>query len=700
MSPRARQPALDRFRLLAAVLMVCNHTSPLSGVSPGWDFWLTRVLARLAVPFFLMVSGRFLAKSGWRSMGKLLKKCLLLYAAAGLLYLPLNLYNGGYAPAEWLKKLLIDGTFYHLWYFPALILGVPIARGLSRLGRSAALAIAAALYLIGLGGDSWYGLASAFPGPAAFYGAAFTLFDYTRNGLFYVPLFLLLGAYCPRLSQNASAAGLALSLAGMTAEGFWLRWLGWQRHSSMYLTLPLCAVYLFSLLLSVNRGRDRRATSLSMLMYLLHPWCIVAVRVAAKPVQLEWLLIDSGPVHFAAVLALSFAASLAAYALRPIRPDPKARAWREIDLSALSHNARALQEALSPGCRLMAVVKADGYGHGAVPVARCLQKSGVRAFGVATAEEGAALRRAGIRGAILVLGYTPPGAVPFLRRWRLTQTVTDKAHGLALAAQGRPVRVHLALDTGMRRLGVPAEDRAAIARLYRQKNLRVSGVFSHLCVSDSLAPADMAFTLDQLTLFHDTLAWMRASGFDPGLTHIQASGGVLNLPPQPCDLARVGIALYGVGSSRAPVQRRLDLRPVLSLRARIASVRTLRPGETAGYGRAFTAGGATRLATVTIGYADGLPRNLGALGGEALVRGRRCPVAGRVCMDQLLLVVTGVPEAAAGDVVTLIGRDGEQEITAEELAETCRTITNELLSRLGSRTGLVVHPPDLDQNPD
>lgn len=376
--------------------------------------------------------------------------------------------------------------------------------------------------------------------------------------------------------------------------------------------------------------------------------------------------------------------------MRSIRPALTARAWREIDLSALAHNARTVQKALAPGCRLMAVVKADGYGHGAVPAARCLQEIGVDAFAVATAEEGAALRRAGIRGTILVLGYGPPDAVPFLRRWRLTQTVVDEAHGLALAAQGRPVRVHLALDTGMRRLGVPAEDRAAIARLYRQEGLRIDGVFSHLCVSDSLAPADVAFTLDQLTLFHDTLAWMRASGFEPGLTHIQASGAVLGLPPQPCDLARVGIALYGVGSSRAPVQRRLDLRPVLALRARIASVRPLRPGETAGYGRAFTARRDTRLAAAAIGYADGLPRDLGALGGQALVRGRRCPVVGRVCMDQLLLDVTDVPGAAAGDTATFIGRDGDQEISAEELAEICRTITNELLSRLGGRLPRVV----------
>ena len=155
MSARRDVPVLDRFRLLAAFLAVCNHTAPLAGLAPEADFWLTRVLARIAVPFFLMVSGYFLSRDGWRGTGRFLKRTLTLYAAAVLLYLPLNWYNGGFSPLEWLKKLLIDGTLYHLWYFPAVLLGVVIARGLARLGLPAALAAALLLYLIGLGGDSY-----------------------------------------------------------------------------------------------------------------------------------------------------------------------------------------------------------------------------------------------------------------------------------------------------------------------------------------------------------------------------------------------------------------------------------------------------------------------------------------------------------------------------------------------------------------
>lgn len=685
MSGSRRGPVLDWFRLAAAVLMVCNHTAPLSDIAPTADFFLTRVLARVVVPFFLMVSGYFLARGRWRNTGRFLRKTLLTYLVAVVLYLPLNWYNGGYSPLVWIKKLLADGTLYHLWYFPAVLLGVILARNLARLPRGRALAIAAALYLVGLGGDSYYGLVGQVPALTRLYDAIFQVFDYTRNGLFFAPLFLLLGASEIQWSRQVSAWGLAAAFATMTAEAFFLRDQGWPRHDSMYLALPLVMIFLFSLLLGRNRGRDRRTARLSLLVYLLHPWAIVLVRGGAEEVGLEGVLVQNCLGHFCAVLALTFCMALALDALRPIRPQPKSRAWREVDCGALVHNAQVLQDALAPGCRLMAVVKADAYGHGAVPVARCLQRNGIRAFAVACLTEGIQLRKAGIWGTILILGYTPAAEVPLLRRWHLTQAVADEAHGRALAASGAPVCVHLALDTGMHRLGIPAEDRDAIARIYQLKHLRIQGVFSHLCVSDSLEAKHVDYTLNQLTLFHDTLAWMRAHHLDPGQTHIQASYGIWNLPAQPCAYARAGIALYGVRSENAPVQRALDLRPVLSLRARVASVHTLAPGESAGYGLAFHSQRETRLAAVTIGYADGLPRALSQQGGEVLIRGCRCPMVGRMCMDQLLVDVTDVSGVKAGDVVTVIGQDDRQEIRAEEVAERCGTITNELLSRLGAR---------------
>lgn len=362
-----------------------------------------------------------------------------------------------------------------------------------------------------------------------------------------------------------------------------------------------------------------------------------------------------------------------------------ARAWREVDLGAVAHNAAWLQGRMGPGCRLMAVVKADAYGHGAGPVARCLEEQGVKAFAVACLSEGIALRRQGVEGLILILGYTPPEEAEELTRWGLTQCVADEAHGRALSAAGAPLEVHLALDTGMHRLGIPAEDHEAIARTRALPNLKFTGTFSHLCVSDSARPEDLAFTQAQLDRFYGAVARMAAAGLDPGAVHIQASYGILNLPHQPCAWARVGIALYGVYSREEDRTNSAALRPALSLRARVAALRTVPAGEGAGYGLAFRARGDTKLAVVTVGYADGLPRMLAQAGGEVLIRGVRCPMVGRMCMDQLLVDVTGVPQTAPGDVVTLIGRDGGEEIRAEEVAARCGTITNELLSRLGNR---------------
>lgn len=365
------------------------------------------------------------------------------------------------------------------------------------------------------------------------------------------------------------------------------------------------------------------------------------------------------------------------------------RAWREVDLDALNHNARLLRDRMGESCRLMAVVKADAYGHGAVPAAKALAEQGVDAFAVACPAEGIALRQAGIGGEILVLGCTPPQETEVLARWDLTQTVADEGHACALARQGLPLKVHLALDTGMHRLGLPAEDREAIGRVRSLPHLRFQGTFSHLCVSDSCAEESRAYTKRQLECFYEAVAWMRAAGYDPGAVHIQASYGILDLPPQPCDYGRAGIALYGAASAGKPEGMWEELKPVLSLRARVVSLRELPAGEGAGYGLAFRCVRDTRLAVVSIGYADGLFRALSQSGGEVLIRGRRCPMAGRMCMDQLLVDVTDLPEVEAGDVVTLIGRDGGERIFAEWVAEQCGTITNELFSRLGGRLPVV-----------
>lgn len=682
-------PLLDDARVAAAILVAAIHTSPLASVSADADFWLTRVLARLAVPFFFLITGYFLGKDHWRGAGAFCKKMALLYLGAVLLYLPLNIYNGGFPLGMTLTKLFIDGTFYHLWYFPAVILGVTLVSLLRRLGNKVAFAAAGLLYLVGLGGDSYYGFFAKVPWLKAFYDGWFSISGYTRGGLFFAPLFLLLGAAAVRLRRRVALPAFLLVFVGMTAEAFWLHQSGVQHHDSMYLLLPLCAVLLFSLLFGGNAGRNTPARSFALWFYLLHPWGIVLVRGLAKVVRLQAILLENSVIYFLMVLLLGTLLSVVAMRLVPPKAAPTARAWREIDLAALRANALLLQRAAGRRCRLMAVVKADAYGHGAGKVAKALQKQGVRAFAVASLAEGIRLRCAGIWGSILILGYTAPAQANALRFWRLTQTITDAGYAKALSEAGPTVRVHLALDTGMHRLGILAEEHDTIRKVARLPHLHLCGTFSHLCVSDQLTPASTAYTARQMTLFYDTISWMRSAGLPPGKVHIQASYGAFNLPPQPCDYLRAGIALYGVYSDAAPVQRRLPLQPVLTLRARVAAVRTLHAGESAGYGLMFTAQRETQLLTVAIGYADGLPRGYAALGGCVLLHGKRLPVVGLVCMDQLLVDATDASPVQSGDIVTVFGKEGGEELPAQQVAAQCGMITNELLAGLGSRLGLV-----------
>lgn len=362
------------------------------------------------------------------------------------------------------------------------------------------------------------------------------------------------------------------------------------------------------------------------------------------------------------------------------------RAWVELDREALAHNVAVLRRLLPPHCTLMPAVKANAYGHGAVPVARELNRLGLQAFCVATAQEGAELRAGGVQGEILVLGYTHPQQARLLHQNHLTQTVVDHSYGMALEAQNVPLEVHLKLDTGMHRLGEGSDRVDTLVPLFACRNLKVTGAFTHLCAAGTASPEDRAFTLSQGRAFCTALARLEAQGCPIPKRHLLSSYGLLHYPELGGDYARVGIALYGVLSSPADLTRcPVTLRPVLSLKAQVAQVRTLEAGEQAGYDLQFTAQRPTKLAVLTIGYGDGLPRSLSCGVGAALVGGRKAPIAGRVCMDQTLVDVTDCPPVAPGDTAVLIGASHGLEITACDLAKETGTIANEILSRLGAR---------------
>ena len=700
MAPR-QYGALDRFRLLAVLLVIANHTGPLLSVNVTANYLITDILARLAVPFFLTVSGYFLlprlAEEGTAALVPFLKKLGGYYALATLLYLPLQIHAGYFSqpgwPAALVRDLLFDGTYYHLWYFPAAMVGACVVCLLVRCLPRLALPLCILLYLVGLLGDSYYGLTAALPPLRGVYDALFTCFDQTRNGLFLAPIYLLLGGLlAQREPRRPHPAALPFALVLLLAEGLALRGLTWPRYDAMYLLLPLCLWLLMGQLLTRPGAPLPWLRRICLAAYVLHPLCVIGVRGAARLLGLRWLLVACSPVYY---LAVTLSAALLALAAAPLLPRPRShtpcRAWTELDSRALRHNIAALEDLLPPACALMAVIKADGYGHGALALARMCHQSGVDAFAVATAAEGVQLRRAGVGGTILVLGYTPPEQAPLLSRFRLTQSVVSLDHALALEEAGRRVRVHLKLDTGMHRLGIPWDDFEAQARVYQCRHLRVEGVFTHLADAEALDPVDEARTQLQIKRFYAAVSTLNRHNLPAGQQHILSTYGLLNYGPLPCSYVRVGIALCGVLSRAEDVTRTLpDLRPVLSLRARVAQIHTLSPGERAGYDGSFVADGPCRVALVTIGYADGYPRSLSRGEGHVLIRGQRAPVAGLICMDQLLVDVTLIPEAAPGDVVTLIGRDGQAEITAGEVAQAAGTITNEIFSRLGPRLERVI----------
>ncbi len=366
------------------------------------------------------------------------------------------------------------------------------------------------------------------------------------------------------------------------------------------------------------------------------------------------------------------------------------RAWIELNFSHLAHNVTVLQEAMPHTCELMAVVKAQGYGHGAAQISSYLNALGVRAFAVATLDEGISLRRHGILGDILILGYTSVHCAYELSQYDLTQTLIDADYAKALDLQNIPVKAHIKLDTGMHRLGFPSEEISAVKSLFSLRNLHITGIYTHLCCAESLSEADTSFTEKQIGAFYACIGALKRDGIAIPKLHIQSSYGLLNYPGLSCDYVRAGIALYGCKSAPDDSDRlSLDLRPVLALKARIVHIQTIPQGESAGYDRAFTAARESRLAILSIGYGDGVPRALSGGAGKVRIRGRLFPTAGRICMDQLAVDITGAPDIALGDTATLIGNQENDPLNAARVAADSGSIANELLCRLGTRLPII-----------
>jgi alanine racemase len=355
-----------------------------------------------------------------------------------------------------------------------------------------------------------------------------------------------------------------------------------------------------------------------------------------------------------------------------------------VDLDAVAANVQALAAVADPA-EVLVTVKADAYGHGAVPVARAALAAGASWLGVANVEECLELRAAGVDAPVLCFAEPPAAAAAAVVDAGLTPFVYSAAGIDALAAAaaraGTVLDVHLKVDTGMHRVGCRPDDAPGLAaQVAGHDALRLEGIGTHLAVADEVDPT---YTHAQLDAFDAVLDAVTAAVGRPPIVHAANSAGAVAFPRARYDLVRLGISVYGVAPA-PELADRVDLRPVLALEARVAFVKDLPAGARVSYGLRYELARPARIATVPVGYADGVPRSLGAAGGMVLVGGRRCPIAGTVTMDQLMVDV-GDADVQVGDEVVLIGRQGDERIRADEWAERLDTIPNEILTRLGGR---------------
>lgn len=364
----------------------------------------------------------------------------------------------------------------------------------------------------------------------------------------------------------------------------------------------------------------------------------------------------------------------------------KDRAWIEINLKNLEHNIQQIQKIIPEDCKIMAVVKANAYGHGMLEISKNLNEIGVHDFAVATLEEGITLRKNNIKGNILILGYTNFEDIKYVSEYDLMQTIVDYEYAKKINEMNleNKIKVHIKINTGMNRIGENYKNIDNIIKIYQMENLEILGTYTHLCVADSLEPENIEFTENQIAHFYECINKIKDLGYNPGKIHIQSSYGILNYPDLKCDYVRPGVTMYGVYSSLGDKTKVMpDIKPVLSLKARITSIKQIGKGDSVSYGRTFIADTDKKIATVSIGYADGYPRSLSNKHVKVIVNGGYAEVIGRICMDQLVIDVSNIKEVKQGDIVTLIGED--EEISAEKIAGKADTITNELLSRLGIR---------------
>ncbi len=346
------------------------------------------------------------------------------------------------------------------------------------------------------------------------------------------------------------------------------------------------------------------------------------------------------------------------------------RVYAEIDLAAVRFNLESMHRHTAPGVKIAAVVKTDAYGHGALEIARAVEELPyLWGFAVATAEEARSLREDGRKKPILILGISFPEQYPLIVGEEIRPAVcsTQAARELsAVAARlGKVCRIHVKIDTGMSRIGFAANEKSVdeIAQIASLPNISIEGIFTHFARADE---EDKGPALAQLALFRSVIGQLEERGIQVPVRHCSNSAGIVELPEAGMDMVRAGITLYGLWPSEEVRRDIMEIKPVMSMRSHVSFLKTLEPGQSVSYGGIYTADTPRRLATIPVGYGDGYARGLSNKG-YVLIHGKRAPIRGRVCMDQFMADVTDIPDVREGDPVTLLGADGAQEITMEEL---------------------------------
>lgn len=365
------------------------------------------------------------------------------------------------------------------------------------------------------------------------------------------------------------------------------------------------------------------------------------------------------------------------------------RVYAEVDLDALCANVEAVRGAISPGSKIMCIIKADGYGHGAVPIGKELEAyDEVFGYGVATAEEAFALRKAGLHKPILILGYTFPDCYEALIEQEIRPAVfrSDTLEALSACASriGKKAKIHVKVDTGMTRIGISPDESGLefVKKALSYHELMIEGVFTHFARADETDKTAARTQLDRISQFWNAIETQ--TGYRIPLKHCANSAGIMELRDADMDMVRAGIILYGLLPSEEVRKERLPLTPVLSLKSHIVHIKQVDKGTPVSYGGTYITDKSMRIATIPVGYADGYARGLSNKG-YVLIHGKRAPILGRICMDQFMVSVEDIPEAQMGSEVTLIGKDGSEQITMEQLGALSGRFNYEFACGIGAR---------------